>query len=75
MPDYDPTGLLVGSEGTLEIAMEITLQLLQTPESIAAILVHHIYSAKSLRGALKSSAILILPSIQPNNFLRLIFYL
>jgi len=72
MPDYDLTGLLVRSEGTLEIAIEIP-SMLQTPESIAVILVHHIYSAKSLRGALKSSVILILPCIQPNKFLRLIF--
>ncbi|NJN71726.1 MAG: FAD-binding protein [Limnothrix sp. RL_2_0] len=38
MPGYDLMGVFVGSEGTLGIATEITLQILKQPESICTLL-------------------------------------
>ena len=38
MPGYDLTGVLVGSEGTLGIATEITLRIIKNPESIHVLL-------------------------------------
>ncbi|MEY2976668.1 MAG: glycolate oxidase subunit GlcD [Cyanobacteriota bacterium] len=38
MPGYDLTGILVGSEGTLGIATEITLRIIKNPESIQVLL-------------------------------------
>jgi glycolate oxidase len=38
MPGYDLTGVLVGSEGTLGIATEITLRIVKNPESIQVLL-------------------------------------
>ncbi|MFZ9737186.1 MAG: FAD-linked oxidase C-terminal domain-containing protein [Prochlorotrichaceae cyanobacterium] len=38
MPGYDLTGILVGSEGTLGIATEITLRIIKNPESIHVLL-------------------------------------
>jgi glycolate oxidase len=38
MPGYDLTGVLVGSEGTLGIATEITLRILKAPEGIRVLL-------------------------------------
>jgi glycolate oxidase len=38
MPGYDLSGVLVGSEGTLGIATEITLRIIKNPESIHVLL-------------------------------------
>lgn len=38
MPGFDFCGLMVGSEGTLGIATEITLRLLKTPEAVRVLL-------------------------------------
>ncbi len=38
MPGYDFCGLMVGSEGTLGIATEITLRILKTPEAVRVLL-------------------------------------
>lgn len=38
MPGYDLSGVLVGSEGTLGIATEITLKIIKNPESIHVLL-------------------------------------
>lgn len=38
MPGYDLMGVLIGSEGTLGVATEITLRILKTPEAIAVLL-------------------------------------
>lgn len=38
MPGFDLTGTLVGSEGTLGIATEITLRILKNPESVEVVL-------------------------------------